>query len=471
MKTIFVTLPIGLSVRNILFTGVLDRLTANGRIRVVAFTPIPDMAEKYQSQNGNLIFEALPAVPRYTPNRVISRMLSLRFQQINSDPVLTSTKVKRRALRAASPRQYLLDTVLSQPLPKSKILQRLLTALRDRTVSVPDNVQSLFERYKPSLVFATNPHGMREYYFLKYAKSNGINTVGMIHSWDALTTEGCLVVPSDSYFVWNQVMKSELISLHGAHEEQIRVTGIPQFDVYAEPIQPTRREEFLLQQGLDPVKKTVLFATSPAGLTPEEPEILAHLVSALNRKYAGSVQLLVRVHQQDDAGRYASIKGPNVKFQVPGVRKQNLEDSRLMDQADMRQLRDTLASSDVVINTVSTITIDAVALDRPVVNIAFDLHEGDYQKSVRRYFNWVHIQLILKSSASKLAGSFDELVSLITRYLANPELEREERARFAENMCYRLDGKSAERIASFLLDALDNKHPYSAEEPARASKG
>ena len=241
MKTIFVTLPIGLSVRNILFTGVLERLTASGRVRVVAFTPIPDMAERYHGLNDKLVFEQLPAVPRYASSRIINRMLSLRFQQINSDPTLTSHKVKRRALRTTNLRQYLLDTILSQPLPKSKILQRLLTAFHNRSAYVPNTIQSLFDRYKPSLVFATNPHGMREYYFLKYAKLNGIPTVGMIHSWDALSTKGCLVMPIDSYLVWNQVMKNELITLHGVLDGQITITGIPQFDVYAEPTPDARR--------------------------------------------------------------------------------------------------------------------------------------------------------------------------------------------------------------------------------------
>jgi CDP-glycerol glycerophosphotransferase (TagB/SpsB family) len=277
----------------------------------------------------------------------------------------------------------------------------------------------------------------------------------MIHSWDALSTKGCLVMPIDSYLVWNQVMKNELITLHGVLDGQITITGIPQFDVYAEPTPDARREEFLLEQGLDPAKKTVLFATSPGGLTPEEPEILSRLVSTLIREHSGSVQLLVRVHQQDDVGRYASIKDQNVRFQVPGVRKKNLEDNRLMDQADLRSLRDTLLYSDVVVNTVSTITIDAVALNRPVINIAFDLTEKDFQRSVRRYFSWVHIQLIVRSGASKLADSFDSLVGLITRYLENPDLEQEQRTRFAEAMCYRVDGKSADRISSFLLEALD----------------
>jgi hypothetical protein len=457
IKTIFVTLPIGLSVRNILFTGVLDRLTAGSDVRVVVFTPVPDLAERYPHTSDYLIFEPLPARDRYMLTGLLNLMLNLRFYSLNDDPALTSIKAKRRWLREISPRRHLFETILSQPLPKNKTLYRWLSALHNRRMGVSKTIPTLFDRYRPSLVFATNPTAMFEFDFLKYARSMGITTVGMIHSWDVLTTEGRIVVPLDHYLVWNQVIKGELIKIHGVSDEQITITGIPQFDVYAEPISLNRRDEFLRQQGLDPGKRTVLFGTSAGGDTPEEPEILARLVSALIGGCAGSIQLLVRLHRQDDVRRYASIEDPNVRFQIPGAQIKGLDDRRLMDQSDLRLLRDTLAYSDVLVNTASTITIDAIALDKPVVNIAFDLHETDYNRSVRRYFNMVHYQPFVNSGASKLAGSFDELVTFIQRYLGNPEFEREQRASLAATMGYRVDGKSTECIASFLLGALEGK--------------
>ena len=107
-------------------------------------------------------------------------------------------------------------------------------------------------------------------------------------------------------------------------------------------------------------------------------------------------------------------------------------------------------------NTASTITIDAIALDKPVVNIAFDIQERDYYRSVRQYFDRILFRPVVKSGASRLAGSLDDLASHVLRYLADPALEQEQRVRFAETMCHRIDGKSAERIASFLLEALDD---------------
>ena len=69
----------------------------------------------------------------------------------------------------------------------------------------------------------------------------------------------------------------------------------------------------------------------------------------------------------------------------------------------------------------------------------------------------VHYKPFVRSQATKLAGSFEELVTLTRRYLENPDLEREQRSNLAETMCYKVDGKSAERISSYLLDVLDRK--------------
>ena len=101
VKTVFVTLPIGLSVRNILYTGVLDRLTARDDVRVVAFTNVPDIEASYGSTNPRLIFEPLPEQSRYTLPRLLNRMLAVRFYRINENRSLrlrTSSRIGNQKL-------------------------------------------------------------------------------------------------------------------------------------------------------------------------------------------------------------------------------------------------------------------------------------------------------------------------------------------------------------------------------------
>ena len=56
--------------------------------------------------------------------------------------------------------------------------------------------------------------------------------------------------------------------------------------------------------------------------------------------------------------------------------------------------------------------------------------------------------------AVRVAYSPDALIEEVAAYLADPNRDREGRARAAPALCYRVDGKAAERVASFVLDRL-----------------
>jgi CDP-glycerol glycerophosphotransferase (TagB/SpsB family) len=307
---------------------------------------------------------------------------------------------------------------------------------------------------------------MRDYEFLKYARAVGVTSVGIVKSWDVLTMKGYIPVPLDYYLVWNQIMKQEITRLHHVPQDRLGVTGIPQFDIYAKRSGAQPRDDFLNKLGLDPAKKTILFATSAPAINPDDPEILRQLAIALEERGA-LAQILARVHHQDSLERYHGITHSNLAFQVPGSigRVLNASDAHLVSSGDKRlfepnfleELRDTLLHSDVVLNTASTMSLDAIAMDKPVVNIAFDLEPKGYYKSCRRYYDFDHYQPIVESGATRIAKSFDEFVSLIMRYLDNPGLESLERSRLRNTMCYKLDGRSVQRVADSLFCILDEK--------------
>ena len=207
---------------------------------------------------------------------------------------------------------------------------------------------------------------------------------------------------------------------------------------------------------LDPNKKTILYATSPEWINREDPEILQRLVRTFNQDRESSIQTLARLHPLDSLERYRGIVLPNLAFQVPGAEMGNAGDERMMDPRFITEFRDTLFHSDIVINTCSTTSVDAVAMDKPVVNIAFDLEQRGYYKSCRRYYDFDHFQPILKSGATSTADSFEKFVSMIRRYLENPELESLERSQLRETICYKVDGLSGQRVASNIHRILDD---------------
>jgi hypothetical protein len=105
------------------------------------------------------------------------------------------------------------------------------------------------------------------------------------------------------------------------------------------------------------------------------------------------------------------------------------------------------------------LAIDAAVLDRPVVSIAYD-PPGDlpYERSVRRYYDYTHMAHVVRAGAIQLAHSPEDLQRKIIRYLEEPALDREGRARIVGQQFGRVDGNSAFRIAEQVISfALKDK--------------
>ena len=59
-----------------------------------------------------------------------------------------------------------------------------------------------------------------------------------------------------------------------------------------------------------------------------------------------------------------------------------------------------------------------------------------------------------KTGAAKLAQSPDNLIACVKEYLKNPSIDCEGRKKAVLQQLWKLDGKSSERIANFILSFL-----------------
>jgi CDP-glycerol glycerophosphotransferase (TagB/SpsB family) len=123
---------------------------------------------------------------------------------------------------------------------------------------------------------------------------------------------------------------------------------------------------------------------------------------------------------------------------------------------DMKHLAATMWHSAVVLNSSSTVSIDAAAFDTPVVCVGFDGYRTlPEDKSVRRWHKYTHYRKLLALGGVRVGHSLDEVIGHINAYLEDPSLDREGRARIVSRQCLALDGRSAERIGKYLLRAAD----------------
>jgi CDP-glycerol glycerophosphotransferase (TagB/SpsB family) len=114
-------------------------------------------------------------------------------------------------------------------------------------------------------------------------------------------------------------------------------------------------------------------------------------------------------------------------------------------------LASLLRWADVSLTVGSTLAIDAALCDTPVVGVAFDgLQRLPYSRSIRRAYDYTHYRPLVETGGLRLAESEEQMIELVNRYLEDPELDSEGRARIAQEQGWRVDGRSGERVAQLI---------------------
>lgn len=110
--------------------------------------------------------------------------------------------------------------------------QRLMDDMNaaERSTARYREVKTQLEEHRPDLVFCTTQRATQAIAPILAAKDLGIKTACWIYSWDNLP-KGMTTVETDYYFVWSDLMKEQLLEYYPkTRQEQIFVTGTPQFE-------------------------------------------------------------------------------------------------------------------------------------------------------------------------------------------------------------------------------------------------
>jgi len=329
-----------------------------------------------------------------------------------------------------------------------------------------DEYRRLFDRAKPKVVAGFSPEGLREMLLLETARAEGIPTVVMIRSRDNLASKILHLPIADRYLVWSDVTRDFLLGMYvETKPEQVVVTGSPQFDRHLKPEFRLDRKAFFEKMELDPNRPLIVYTTATPGSIPHEIEMTQHLADAAHEgRFRNGAQLLVRGHPRMFGSDLKLLhrEYPEAKaFPKPtGHKYQSTEHEsqvvRLILEDEPVHLA-TLAYQDVQVNVCGTMTIDSAILDKPTVNVYYDIPaDTNPGNSVRRYYTRSDIKQMMSYGTSRLAKSPEECIDLINQYLEKPELDAEGRKLASASDCGLLDGKAGERIADVLKE-IGNK--------------
>ncbi len=450
MKTIFITIFQGVEAKNILRTDIYKKLISHDDVRIVFFVGTREKAKYLEKEfsGSNVIYEVVMPDKPAGFNGFFS---VLTFKLLNTDTVDLRRKMDLET--GGGYVKYYCDFILNKILAMPWI--RKASRVLDYKFSKSPSFSAYFDKYNPSVVFLAHLFDDMEIKLLKEAKRRGVKTVGFINSWDKLTARNIIRVLPDKLLVFNNIVKDEAVKHADMPENKIEIVGIPQYDWHIN-YKPLSRSEFFRKKGFDPNKKLIVYAPMGKAYSDTDWDIIDLLKSSMENGKIRKAQLFVRFQPNDFADLGEIKKRPWLAYDAPGVRfskERGIDWDMSFD--DIRGLTDTLSSADLFVCYASSMSIDASIFNKPVINIDFEVGGKKLMiKSPTHFYGMTHYKNAVKTGGISYPKNADELIASINRYLDNPDTDKDGRSCLVKEQCWKLDGKSGERVANLILSSI-----------------
>ncbi|APY00725.1 hypothetical protein [Lacinutrix venerupis] len=290
----------------------------------------------------------------------------------------------------------------------------------------------LVEDKPDSLIFThQRPYNLSP--LLYAAQRLDIKTLSFIFSWDNLSSKGRMLGEFDGYLVWSDIMKKELKYFYpNTNSEKIFVVGTPQFETYVIDKYASDSNYFYNTFNLDKSKKTICYSCGDVSTSKLDPLYIEIIAKGIVSKEIEGVNFLVRTSPAEDESRFKDIieKYPNIKWNFPNwelTRDNHVEtwSQRVPSEKDLINLRSILMHCNLNINMCSTMSLDFMLFDKPVINIALgNEHNGLYND--QKYLNYNHYDKVVKSNAVEIIKLESNFYEAINESLINPKIRFKE---------------------------------------------
>lgn len=429
----------GFASRMVTQTNLLGKLVQAGK-RVALISPDKEdiVLKNYCNEEGVELYEFNPSSSFWTSQYTDSRKYFL--EDIDSNVALKEKHIWAIKYNTSkNPWNHLRPRVLYlvYKLIKKFPIIRKWYRLKEQKYLKSNEAENLIKRLNPKYLVSTYPVSFGESMLLK-AGNNNNSTITMIHllSWDNITCKGHFPELAQKYIAWGPIMKQEFIEYYKIEPFNIEICGVPHFDIHYESKSKPDFKKYIIQLGLDPDKPYLFFGMSSPRFAPKEIEIVEQLSVALhNNKFGERMQMVVRPHPQNVQGymadlswlpRLSKLQSKRVGIDYPLLKESKMQWS--MEQADMIKLSQLLVHSKLCINSGSTLCIDALSCNIPVLVSAFDSDsELNYWKSARRLMDFPHLRKLREMGGFVVASSIENLIDEITNFISDPNRDLEKR--------------------------------------------
>ncbi len=331
----------------------------------------------------------------------------------------------------------------------------------DKALVVSPEIQQLFEKIKPSYVYSTDVFGELDALFTLECNRRNIPVMGMVRSWDNPVSKGLLRGQFEKIIVNNLWIRDQMVNQHACPKKSVEVVGTPQFDMAFN--HPRSRENFMKEYNIPSHKKIILFGGSGYLLDQLDKEICQILLTAKNEnKFEDDVIFVLRPHPSSIAYFKGIDLGPDFIMVKSGQFFETSPKNTELTVNDQKDLLNILASSDVMVYTHTTLSIDALPFNLPQVVVCFPgLSPKKKWHDPLVYHKEEHFSRFMDTGASLKVFDKNALIKGINIYLRNPALHTENRKKAIIQEIYSVDADGGKNVAGSISDfvKLHNAHP------------
>ena len=294
----------------------------------------------------------------------------------------------------------------------------------ERSTSKYKYCKAQLEEHKPDLVFCTTQRSTQSISALLAAQDLGIPTVAFVYSWDNVP-KAMQVVETNYYFVWSDLMKEEVLKYYPfVKEEQVFMTGTPQFEPHYDASLKESRADFFKTYNLDVNKKYICYSGDDETTSPLDQyylEDLANVVRHLNDK-GENLGIIYRKCPVDFTPRYNAVIEANkdiIEVLDPIWKQVGSQWNQVLPTPeDFKMLYNVCEHSEFVTNVCSSTVFDFVAHNKPC--IYYNYEQPQLKKGIRdigQNYKYVHFRSMPSKEAAVFCTDKKDLESLVKQIL------------------------------------------------------
>ena len=459
-KKVFVLLPDGVGLRNFVYSNFYEIGKQNYDVVFWNNTPF-DLAEfnypeiKFEKP----IFHPFTDVVK---NGIIQASLT-KNSKIENDKVYDTYRFKPNTSGLKNKIKNTVISFLNSNYSNQKAILGLRNQINkwERSTSFYKKCRAILESEMPDFIFCTNQRQSIAIAPLLAATDLGIPTATFIFSWDNLP-KATMVVQTDFYYVWSQHMKHELLHYHPEiHENQIKVTGTPQFEPHFDASIFLDRDLFFKTYGLDTNKKYICYSGDDITTCPDDEVYLndvAKAVTELNQKGA-NLGIIFRRSPVDFSSRYDStleeFKDIIVSINPDWDKIGDGWNTIIPKPNDNSVLVNTIRHSELVINLGSSMVFDFTIFNKPCLYINYDVNnKKDKDWSVRKIYEFVHFRSMPSKEAVIWISDAKAIANLVEKALAENSTINQS-TKWFEKITEQPANKASERIWNEIKNVLN----------------